>query len=130
MKIGTLLALLALVAYVAIEVTALERAQHRMRPDHIFQRLVAARVGVATCGEVSDAQTRAFEARLAGVRARLRDDIAETQPELDAAAIEARIAALARAAEVQATDTLAAAGCTSFMARRLLRRHEIEARRQ
>jgi hypothetical protein len=142
MKPAYVIAALVVGVYLAFEVTALQRAQHRFEPDHIYGRLIAARVGVERCGDAPPGQVADFEARVERVRSRLWNALAEAGPpagsdtpagsaaDVDSVAIEAQIAALALAAERETRDTLTAAGCESFMARRLLRRHEIEARRR
>jgi hypothetical protein len=129
MKLGYVAAFLVVGGYLAFEVSILARSQHRLEPDYIYQRLVAAEVGVELCGDPPAEQVAGFEARVERMRERVRTKFAESGSYPDPEGVEAAIAALRRQAEMQTADTLAVDGCDSFMARRLLRRHEIEAER-
>jgi len=122
-------AVLIVGAYLGLETVAIARARPRMEPDYIYQRLVEARVAVERCGGVSPDQEAGFQRVLERALARLQRELATADPPLDAAAVDAEVAALTRRAEGDAAATLDAGGCDSSAAWHLLRRHGIYSRK-
>lgn len=128
MKPGVIAAVVIVAAYAGLEHYAVKKAQPRMEPDFIYQERIEARVAVQACTQVSAEEVSAFDRAMERVLRRLRNDLAESSG-LDSAAVEVRIDELAREAEVRTLATLDAEGCDSFIAKRLIRRHEIHAQR-
>ena len=112
-------------AYLAFEAVAAANARPRMEPDHIYPRLVEARVAAERCGGIPAAQVVGFERVLDRARDRLQRELAEADPPPAGTAVEAEIAALTRRAEGEAAAALDPEGCEGAAARSLLRRHRI-----
>lgn len=122
-------AVLIVAAYLAFEAVAAANARPRMEADYIYPRLVEARVAEDRCGGVSGDQAAGFERVLDRAMARLQRELATADPPMDAAAVEAEIAALTRSAEADASAALEDGGCEGSDARSLLRRHGIYSRK-
>ncbi len=120
---------LILGAYVALEAVAAANARPRMEADYIYPRLVEARVAAERCGGIAEDQAARFEEVLERTRTRLQRELAEGEPPLEGAAVEAEITALARSAESAAAAVLDAGGCEGPAARSLLGRHRIYSRK-
>lgn len=123
--IQALPAVLIIGAYLAFEAVAAANARPRMEADHIYPRLVEARVAGERGGGIPPEQAAGFDRVLERARDRLERELASGEPPLEGAAIEARVAALARDAETRASAALDTDGCEGSNARSLLRRHRI-----
>lgn len=122
-------AVLIIGAYLGFEAVAAANARPRMEADHIYPRLVEARVAAERCGEIPAAQVAGFQRVLDRARDRLQRELAAGDPPLAPEAVEAEIATLTRGAEAEASAELDAAGCEGSAARGLLRRHRIYSRK-
>lgn len=116
-------------AYLAFEAVAAANARPRMEADHIYPRLVQARVAAERCGGLPAAQVADFERVLERARDRLQREKAEADSLRGPDAVEAAIAALTRRAEEEAAAALEPEGCEGAAARSLLRRHRIYSRK-
>ncbi len=129
MKPGIVFAILAVVGYAGLEHYAIKKARPRMEPDFMYQSRVEARVAVEACADVSPEQEADFERSVNRVLERLRRSWEDASTPSDSAAVERRIAELTSEAEARTREVLESEGCDSFMAKRLIRRHEIHAQR-
>jgi hypothetical protein len=127
--IRTLPAVLIIAGYLGLEAWAASRARPRMEADYIYPHLVEARVAAERCGGIPSEQAAGFDRVLERALARLQRELATAEPPLDAAAVDAVIAALSRSAEGDAAAALEPGGCDGPAAWHLLRRHQIYSRK-
>lgn len=129
MKIAHVAAAVLVMGYLGLEFVFLTRASERTEADAMYRSLLAARVAVTRCDDPPRQQIVDFEAVVDRIEDRLRRELAEADSPPTPAAIESRIEALADSAQAEASATLDAEGCDSFMGRRLVRRHQMYANR-
>lgn len=129
MKIAHLSAAVLVMGYIGLEFVFLTRASERTEADAMYRSLLAARAAVTRCDDPPRQQIADFETVVDRIEDRLRRGLAAAEPAPTEAAIESHIVALADSAHAEASATLDAEGCDSFMGRRLVRRHQMYANR-
>lgn len=130
---GLLLAILIVLAYVGFEGFAIHKASHRTKPGFIHTMMVQARTAVERC-DPTDANSGvrgAFNRTLERVEGKLRQSLAEEQPEKTPDEIEQQIARRVQDAQASIGELLngdnARDGCDTPALRKHLKRYHIYA---
>lgn len=101
MTSGTAIALAVLTAYIGFEAYAIRKASHRTEPAYIYNMLAESRTAAALCNFGDPELLERFDRTLSKVKQQYRDDLADKNPEFDAAAIDEVIAETSALAENQ-----------------------------
>lgn len=121
------LAIVAVVAYLGLEVHGLHRARESMEPASIFREFVGARRAVERCG--ADADERAdFDGNFAVVAAQASADLAARNPQASDAERDAMLMQQQKAREDEVDALIVAQGCDGKDVWRLLKLHEVRSR--
>jgi hypothetical protein len=121
------LAIVAVVAYLGLELHGLHRARDSMEPASIFRDFVGARHAVDRCG--ADAEERAaFDSNFAVVESQALRDLAARNPQSSDAEHRVILEQQRRAREEEVDALIAREGCAGKDVWRLLKLHEVRSR--
>ncbi|MEM1262914.1 MAG: hypothetical protein AAGH76_11005 [Pseudomonadota bacterium] len=123
MKFGPVIFVVVFGGYIGMEMYAAKRNAYRMKPDHIHEQFVVSSTAVARCGAEQDAPHEKFKRNFTYARGRAVEMLTSDNPELDAAAIEAKLEARVTAAIASVDAAIAEQGCEHIELWKLKRRY-------
>ena len=128
MNIGTIIAVVVVIGYIAFEVSTLYQLRHRMEPLYVFDEFVTADRATAKCGAPGPEERDDFLRNFAVVERNALADLAETSPNDSTEAHSAMLEQL-RNDRIQEVDLfIEENGCQDQMAWRWVKLHEVRAR--
>ncbi|MFK8080812.1 MAG: hypothetical protein AB8B97_11055 [Granulosicoccus sp.] len=129
MKSGTLIAIIILSGYVALEAYTIRKASQRMEPAYIHNLLVEAKAATELCNSTA----LELESRFARTLQRATDsyakDLLENNSDLSAKAVEEQIEQQTVAARLTATEAVNTDGCSHPDSKAQFQRYRIYARK-
>ncbi|MEM8984419.1 MAG: hypothetical protein AAGC71_15415 [Pseudomonadota bacterium] len=123
MKLGPLIFVVVIGAYIGMEMYAAKRNAYRMQPDHIHEQFVRSSVAVARCGAEKNAALGKFDRNFDYARGRALAQLTGSNPDLDDAAVKALLTARIEAATAAVDALVAEHGCQHIELWKLKRRH-------
>lgn len=128
MNAGTVAAIIVAAGYIGFELHAVSRAGYRMEPSHILGEFATAQRGAEVCGDPDAATHERFVRNYAWTQRRARTALGDTDPTLDPAQLDARIAEQINQFHAQVDTLIADHGCKHIDVWRLVKRHDNLAR--
>ncbi|MBX2881664.1 MAG: hypothetical protein KTR32_17085 [Granulosicoccus sp.] len=126
MKAGTLLAVLAITAYLGFEAYAIKKASHRTKPSYIYNVLAESHAAARLCQFGDETLRRKFDSTMARVKIQFNDDLLE---QLSAEDANRRIAEVTEKASARVQSLAESDDCSSQVMKDYFQRFRIYARR-
>ncbi|MFK7994116.1 MAG: hypothetical protein AB8B87_08250 [Granulosicoccus sp.] len=129
MKSGTLIAVLILTGYVALEAYTIRKASHRMEPAYIHNMLIEAKVATELCKAKALELKPRFDKTLHRVTESYQTELRANDPDLTDNELSQQLALQVAAANERVTQAVNAAGCLNTQITAHFQRYRIYAKK-